>query len=349
MKQSQFPLFLVCLVFIVGAVYGRYLNTKQGIVSEVIIQTLRTKCTRLRGVESVLCLRQGLRRIMRDTNVGDIMHAVLLDAYHADDPDTVYNSPNCHALAHLVGETAGRASRAPVSRLITMCGTACVYGCVHGMFSGLLKQGRLMPSRVATICAEGVDTPTPSNDHEQCVHGIGHGLADYFHNDVPRAIALCDTFVGYEDKKICWDGVFMEEYEPVIVQQSGALNSRDLFDGCRQYTGDIRVICMQSVLSVTYHSIREIDQAIGTCEKPLDQFEKCLESIQGSRSSTLEEERFNLYQCRRAIDAMDMCITDSVRAFPRGKNIDEQVNSVCQKNGIVYRDQCSAYIKKLIE
>lgn len=349
MKRIHFKWYAVSVVCVIGIFCVVYIYNAQGVVSESTIARLRAKCSRYVGIKNVSCLRHELELVTRATNLDDIMHAVLLDSYHADDSNTLYNSPNCHALAHLVGETAGRQSLTSVPRMFAMCGTGCVYGCVHGMFSGLLKRGKLEPAKISTICDVDIKLSASSNDHEECVHGIGHGLADYFHNDVPQAVHFCNNFMRLDDKQICWDGVFMEVYEPVVSEQSSNLKSTGDFADCDQYQRESRVICIQSILSVRYRAIREINQALETCQRPLVQFEQCMDSVDAYQSLDLKSEQSIKDRCEAASSAMQTCANDTIQFLVKEKDLDEQVNGICQKNGVVLQEQCRIYVKKQLE
>lgn len=343
--MKHLRLFILCGLMCLGIFSGMYRYALRGIVSEHTIGAIQEKCSRFQKNAHVTCLRRELRAIMRITNIHDIMRAVLVDSYHAEDAQTVYNSPNCHALAHIVGETAGAQSRQSVAQLFGMCGTSCVYGCVHGMFSGLLKKGILTKSTIATVCDSDIGSHASQRDREECIHGIGHGLADYLYSDTPAAIEYCEGFVALSDRKMCWDGVFMQVYGPVVSPERALVLTADIFADCRRYSLDVRRACMQSALSVRVGIARDIGFATGSCEDSLNDLDQCIGDIDGEQSiDTLSEQRIyarctlaekNVYSC---VDRFVSTSRDTDRMLP--------VEEVCDINGIVYRDECHAYIRK---
>ncbi len=265
-----------------------------------------------------------------------------MDSYHADDSDTVYNSPNCHVLAHLVGETAGNRSSISTPRLFAMCGTSCVYGCVHGMFSGLFKQGKLTKSTLATVCDMDSGLQSPLRDREECIHGIGHGIADYLHADISSAVSYCDAFVTMADKKMCWEGLFMQIYGPVVQTESTTRLPYDLFADCRQYPIIVRRICMESVLSVELSEVKDIGFATGVCDKSLHEVNDCIDSIESMESINTSLEQSVHARCKQAEKTVYACID----AFVATTKNDAQIEEACATNGIVHRDACLAYMKQ---
>ncbi len=342
MTRIYLRYIFVSLVFCLGMLGGTYHYVSQGNVTEETIHTLQETCFQFQNLARVSCLRRELRAIVRSTNIPDIMRAVLLESYHAEDSNTVYNSPNCHALAHLVGETAGIRSDASVPRLFAMCGTGCVYGCVHGMFFGLLNQGKMTKSSIATVCDSSIEPGSTARDREECIHGIGHGLADYLPADIPSAVSHCDRFVTLADKKMCWGGLFMQVYGPVVQIKNASKLPEDIFADCRQYPVVVRRICMESVLSVELSVVRDIGFASGVCGSPLREVEQCIEAIESFQSLDKASEQFVYARCKQAEKAVYTCVD----TFVATTESDAQIEGACATNGIVHRDDCLAYMKQ---
>lgn len=344
--MSSFHIYIFCSVLVLGILFGIYAYTKQGVVSERTIHAIEAKCSKFQNIFQVSCLRREIGAVMRSTNVDDIMHAVLMDSYHADDANTVYNSPNCHALAHVVGETAGIKLRVSIPRLFSMCGTGCVYGCVHGMFSGLLKQGKITKSTITTVCDDNTKLRLTSHDREACIHGIGHGLADYMHNDIPKAVLYCDSFVSLTDKKLCWDGIFMQLYGPVTVTETIRVLPADLFVDCREHAQVVRRSCMQSLLAVQSSVVRDIGYATGVCEGTLSDLDACIGDVDAYNEITLESEESIRDQCKHAQKEVYSCVDSFIHKVAESANGTEQIEAACNTNGIVYRNECLNYMKK---
>ena len=340
MKRQH--IFVFCCVVFLGAWSGVYTYMRRGVVSERTIHAIQQKCLRFQSLSRISCLRNELRAIVHDWNIRDVMRAVLLESYHAEDSDTVYNSPNCHALAHLVGETAGVRSDASIPRLFAMCGTGCVYGCVHGMFSGLLRQGKLTKSTIATVCGTEIGSQSAALDREECIHGIGHGLADYLQSDIPSAVSYCENFTTLAEKKMCWDGLFMQVYDPVVQREDTSTLPVDIFVDCRQYPLMVRRICMQSVLSVELSVVRDIGFATSVCASSLQEADQCVEIVDSFLSIDKTSEEFIRTRCKQAEKAVYACID----RFVTTTKSDAQIDSVCAANGIVHRDACLSYMKQ---
>lgn len=344
MKKMHLPLSVMLVIAFLGFAYGAYMYTMHGMVSERTIHSLRAVCAHYKGIQNTACLRAKLNEIIHADNVQSIMHAVLFDMYHSDDANTVYNSPNCHTMAHLVGEEAGKKSLVSVPRLISMCGKACVYGCLHGMFTGLLEQGVLKSNKIAQICDTGDSVRSDSIDREQCIHGVGHGLADYFNNDVLSAVSLCENFIKSDDKKICWEGLFMQIYGPVVPRNNPTQISRDIFAGCRIYPQEVRRVCMQAVLSVELSTVKDVGLATGVCQHALDHVEQCVGAVDSFQVLDSSSEQRIHAQCMQAASDVYGCVDSFVRAVSTKSNRNEQINTACHTNGVIYIDECKAYM-----
>lgn len=347
--MSKYLYGVVLCIFIVGIGVGVHSYGIGGRVSAATIVSIRQQCEHTHtNKEAVSCLRRHFRAIVRATNVHEVMDAILSEAYQKTDSDTVYNSPDCHELAHIVGETAS-AKTNNVSQLFSQCGSACVYGCVHGIFIGLLHQGKVNPVNIADLCRDDRGEFSTDDDHEACIHGVGHGLADYLHNRLSIAITSCDAFEMLHDREECWGGVFMEAFAPVVAQNSTSAVSDDTFLPCRQFQKPIQVMCMASVLEAQHSAVIDIDRAMGICQKPLDQFHTCLDDIETYDTIDIVTEKTIARSCTLAETAMYVCIDKALGNLSMVKDSKAEANRVCSANGVVHKTECRAYVKKQLE
>lgn len=138
-------------------------------------------------------------------------------------------NPTCHDEAHDLGKVIYEKTQ-DIGEALDICQDACYSGCMHGVLMEVFTEGSgqtddgvspYVPAehvqiddvkdRISTICDKTVATGLYKAG--DCAHGIGHGLmylADY---DIPRALALCDTFDTYPMRYYCATGAYMEYVE----------------------------------------------------------------------------------------------------------------------------------------
>ncbi len=129
----------------------------------------------------------------------------------------------CHGLSHVIGDAAyARYGLEGAMRYDTdICGS----GFIHGIIETYMAELDDVTQTVADFC------PRTSG---RCFHGIGHGLMDRSHNDVPGSLALCDTIPDKANAIQCAEGVFMENVEAdPVVHPTKYLKDDDSFFPCR--------------------------------------------------------------------------------------------------------------------
>ena len=157
--------------------------------------------------------------------------AALVDA--SEKNPSILNS--CHTLAHLIGRTAYEKYKnfdAAMQYMDDFCGS----GYLHGVVEARFKTSLNIYSDMFSVC--------PQTHAGACYHAIGHGLMYFTQNDLPRALTLCDTFGQTDKKKLCSEGVFMENFTTEVdVHPSKYLHPNDPFFPCREQNAFYKPVC----------------------------------------------------------------------------------------------------------
>ena len=119
---------------------------------------------------------------------------------------------DCHLFAHFIGEVALEKHNFDLRKALSSCTVGdCRYGCFHGVmgrYIGYEAGPRSVSSAIKNACnGVGLD----SNQRNECIHGIGHGLLAHNYLPFQDAIHVCKAFgPPYWEQRICVGGVTME-------------------------------------------------------------------------------------------------------------------------------------------
>ncbi len=113
------------------------------------------------------------------------------------------NTPEMHALAHVVGEelyiSTGQSG-------IEYCDSSFTNGCYHGFVAAFLaEKGTTATREVFAMCTE-------VKSLGDCAHGVGHGFDETTGYALMESLALCDSTFK-DEAKHCWEGAIMNNTE----------------------------------------------------------------------------------------------------------------------------------------
>ena len=166
--------------------------------------------------EQGTCYEQALADIVQRS--GPQPALAVLEQLVASAPGT---QENAHHLAHHVGRIA-YARYHDMPQAFTSCTNAFASGCYHGVLEAHLSgTPHLAPRDVAEICRGVRDPLRPAFTHFLCVHGLGHGLVMYFHDDMFTALTFCDALPDPFDRENCYGGAFMQNVMAFRAQGNG--------------------------------------------------------------------------------------------------------------------------------
>jgi len=181
----------------------------------------------------------------------------------------------CHDIAHhlgyfILGYFNGDLNEA-ISHVDSVCGNALYHGVVENIFPVQVQvKGIELEDLDITSPCMNIGSSIDSNRHQQCVHGLGHSLANVYDYDVFKAVKRCEEFERKIDRYRCGDGLFMDHQNHFRKTGEGSFDENDIFYPCNKIDGDeFKRSCY---FYQGYHILRIND----TLYKP--SFEQCKEA-----------------------------------------------------------------------
>jgi hypothetical protein len=147
----------------------------------------------------------------------------------------------CHGIAHEIGHK-GYSKYGNFTKALQYQNSICSDGYLHGVieqhFSRITNTAKIL-SEMKTICAE------TGKEIGRCYHGVGHGVMYYTENDLPKAIAICNSYTTNKRAKgNCLEGVFMENFlSDEVNHPSKYVDSRNPFTPCPSEPNSLKPFC----------------------------------------------------------------------------------------------------------
>jgi hypothetical protein len=178
---------------------------------------------------------------------------------------------NCHALSHIVGNSALEKYQYNVKTALSFGKETCGGGYVHGIVEHFLAQSLDPESEILTICEA---------KNEGCFHGIGHGIMILKKNDPDTSVQLCQKLVSDIQQIRCGEGIFMELFdsENASDDEKPSLDVSDPAKICNSHPDFYRNGCY-------YYSSRYLFRI---SKDPLSTLDKCLDYSEYDRSGCIK-------------------------------------------------------------
>ena len=185
-----------------------------------------------------------------------------------------------HTAVHLFGEVLYENSG--VSG-VTVCDGSFSFGCFHGFFAGAMaERGAGIVKELDEACI--AEFGEYSGRLSGCRHGIGHGLMEYYGNDLTAALEGCRLTAEKSFKLGCASGIFMEYNIPLVFSaESATVVPRDFDSGnpqhpCDSVNAEFRYSCwfeLPQWLFITLPNIADIASVCSGAETSTDR-EACM-------------------------------------------------------------------------
>jgi len=147
------------------------------------------------------------------------------------------------------------------------CGGAMYHGGIENYFLSemILNKGDADEIEFTHICVTLADDAKKMKRVE-CAHGIGHGLAKVYDHDVFSSVKRCDEFSDPTERRLCYEGVFMENVVAYTKVGAGTFDKDDLFYPCNKLDAKYAGACFY------YHASYILDKrttkaAFEECDK----------------------------------------------------------------------------------
>lgn len=139
--------------------------------------------------------------------------------------------------AHHLGMYLYGLVRSNLTKALSYAGQNCGGAVFHGVIENHLISQRLLGNKdpseiqITDVCPEFSD-----NEYAiarwQCIHGIGHGLAEIYNYDIMKALDRCEGFKPGWEQISCSKGIFMENVVKYYETGNGDFDQKNLFYPC---------------------------------------------------------------------------------------------------------------------
>ena len=247
---------------------------------------------------------------------------------------------SCHALAHEIGHAAYfkyRNFAAAMSYQDDLCGSGYVHGVVEARLAGVVN----VYSEMVRICAPYAATILSG----KCYHGVGHGLMNVTHNDLPLSLRWCDRYPDPNDRIRCYEGVFMENFSTdQQVHSSRYLKPSDPLFPCAQeperYKGSCYFYAPIYYLNLHYEHYRG---ALALCDRAPAPYVRTCVTGTGSRieKQNIDNPGFVERLCATASGTrVDACIDGMVSYALVNYNSVRRAHTLCEHLQAAHRRAC---------
>lgn len=344
MKKNQFY-FIVLLAFF-GLIYGYITYFFVPSITQKQIRDIEKRCAKETISQSAKCYRFEFKRVIRSTNLKEIMNAVVTSE-KVESSAILDSGLDCHGLSHIIGETAGSMQDAHGYTLIPACGSSCGYGCTHGVVMGMIKSDPARINHLEELCNQSGKKPLSEYDKIACFHGLGHGIAEFTRYNAAKAAARCNTFGTRDSREECMSGVFMEVYSPADKNHENIPIPTDLFADCNGLRDTSLVYCKRMMITSLYRSNQEISVPFRLCHQAVPEKEGDCVLTLGADAYFVEHEQISkiLNLCRLSGSFYENCVEGIVSSSITIHQDDQQAKEICKAAGSDTLERCTAYTK----
>ncbi len=267
-----------------------------------------------------------------------------------------YNTPegvvgNPHDMAHLVGQLLYQKHGFDG---LKVCEPIFAFGCYHGLMEVAFDKDKPeeFPNKLSDA-EKGCSKVAPKNSpsYWSCVHGIGHGIADFREYNLDKSLKDCDTM----DKTVrtyCHDGVFMDFS---INAKEGFYKRSDPLYPCNAVDESYKSSCARSQVQVMRlrleKTTREISDACMESGNATIKYH-CIDSLGYfvAQSSNYKSGQI-ISECRTIRDdpAVAQCLAASAGelVFQNSAGWDKAVKEICLSLEGPYRKACEQRVAEV--
>lgn len=167
----------------------------------------------------------------------------------------------CHVLGHILSEK--ETAKDPdkwLSVVHRVPSGICSNGGIHGAFQERFRTESFPDAKVeelkpilAGACKEADGWNPTKMEQATCTHALGHLTMYITSADIEKSLAVCDAVAlnenGYDFRQLCYDGAFMQIYQPLEPEDfdliAGKEITREMRDGfCAQFGGQAHDSCV---------------------------------------------------------------------------------------------------------
>ncbi len=247
-----------------------------------------------------------------------------------------YLKSECHPLIHIIGSTSA-AKYDTISEAYQHGDNFCWSGYYHGVLEGVVaKVGKEnLKDSINNICKDIPGRKDYSFDYYNCLHGLGHGIMELYHDNLFTSLDMCSNLSGEWEQESCDSGAFMEN---VMIDQRGEksdyLKPTDLLYPCDAVDQQYKKICylMQTsyMLKITAGNFQKVFDLCANADAGFQ--DTCYQSLgrdaSGRSISDVDITRNTCY-LGKDFDQQSNCIIGAVKDFISYYHGIDKANQLC--------------------
>jgi hypothetical protein len=258
----------------------------------------------------------------------------------------------CHEIGHHLGMWLNAYVGDPLEALKIakqQCGGAIFHGIIQNYLQiQKFKNTSLDEIDIHEICSKYKNDPSFIN-RWQCLHGLGHGLADIYDYDIQSAVSRCDEFEPGLEQMSCSKGVFMQNVVHYTDTGKGDFDENDLFYPCNASSSKYSPTCYH--YQITYMALKsggvriQIPDAFDICDKisPEEEIKYCYYGMgrQMQARSYLDWDRA-LFLCQQGDnkDLHSYCVEGMLMTLVNGNTNPSVGFSFCKGLPLDFKNTC---------
>jgi cytochrome c553 len=250
---------------------------------------------------------------------------------------------DCHQISHWIGRAGLVYYKQDAGQALSHGAMTCNSGYYHGVLqvalAGLPRD--VVIRKAQTLCS----APAVNTDDfllYQCVHGLGHGLMIYSHNDLPWSLQACHKLHTSFDRVSCTGGVFMQNLDTTM-GTSRYLSAKNPIYPCTAVAERDKVYCYLMVTSriLTLNGYNWRKTASWCRKSERGWVETCFESYGRDASGTAQYHPAETIRlCAQAGPNTGSCIYGAARDYANNYAGSPQASRLCAAAAERYRPRC---------
>jgi len=225
------------------------------------------------------------------------------------------------------------------------CGGSVYHGVIQNYIMTQKFQGaNLDDIDIHLICENKSENPY-SVDHWQCLHGLGHGLAELYDYDILEAVKRCDEFEEGLEQISCSKGIFMQNVVHYFEAKQGAFDDSDKYYPCDAVDPKYSPTCYH--YHVTYLGLvneLKLKQTFGDCDGiiPEEMIKYCYYGFGRQLSGNIKSIDDALFLCEagKITEYHKYCLTGMVLTLVNGNKNPDLGFSFCSHLPEQYKESC---------
>jgi len=225
------------------------------------------------------------------------------------------------------------------------CGGSVYHGVIQNYILTQKFQGTNLDDIKLDLICENESANPYSIDHWQCLHGLGHGLAELYDYNILDAVKRCDEFQEGIEQISCSKGIFMQNVVHYFETKKGDFNSSDKYYPCNVVDSKYSPTCYH--YHVTYLGLineRKLKQTFGDCDGivPQEMIKYCYYGFGRQLSGNIKSIDDALFLCKagKISEYHKFCLTGMVMTLVNGNKNPDIGFSFCSHLSQEYKESC---------